>query len=115
MRRWILPLVLTGCATAGSGAPPAPSVERVAQEAQVCGDTRSLRAGDSIQFQRRVCAPLNAKSSIVRCTVENVERGEVVRRVDERCAIVRVAGSFVMQPADTWVAASAPLTSSQPR
>jgi hypothetical protein len=70
------------------------------QEAQVCGDAGALRAGQSIQFRRRVCAPLNAKSSVLRCAVEDVDRGEVVRVLDARCAVVRFAGGAGVQAGD---------------
>ena len=113
MRLLGLFVLLAGCAT--TAATPAASVESVTQEAQICGDARSLHAGDSIRFQRRTCTPLNAKSSVLRCAVVDVERGEVIRVVDDRCAVVRVAAGVVVQPGDTWIASTAQLATAQPR
>ena len=115
--RLLIPLVLlAGCGTTSTTvATPGPSVESVTQEARVCGDARALHAGDWIAFQRRSCTPLNAKSSVVHCTVENVDRGEVIRVGDDRCAIVRVAAGVVVQPGDTWSPAGAQLSAAQTR
>jgi hypothetical protein len=99
MRLLGLFVCLAGCATTAAG-PVVTSVESVTQEAQICGDARALRAGDSIRFQRRTCKPLNAKSSVLRCGLEDVDRGEVIRVVDARCATVRVAAGVVVQPGD---------------
>src|SRR5262249_39715016 len=115
--RWLIPCVLLfGCATD----PPAvssagPFVASVTQEAEVCGNPHALHPGDWIRFERRVCAPLNAKSSVVRCEPREVERGEVVRVVDGRCAVVRLAAGVAVQPGDTWQPASAPVSAAQTR
>jgi hypothetical protein len=105
--RWLIPIVcLAGCAST-SRAPGAQvaSVERVTEEAEVHGDTRALRAGDVVQFARRVCAPLNAKSVIVHCTSEPLERGEVVRVIDAGRALVRLDADFAVRAGDTWTPA----------
>ena len=116
MRSLMCLLLLGGCAeTAAPTAPSGPTVETVTQEAQVCGDVHALRAGDWIEFQRRVCATLNPKSSVLRCAIENVDRGEILRVVDARCAIVRVAAGIAIRPGDTWSPATPEATAAQTR
>jgi hypothetical protein len=92
--------LLAGCATAPV-APDAPTVASVTQEVQVCGSARSFHVGEQVRFTRRECKPLSAKVVVLRCADEEVDRGEVVRVVDDRCAVVRVAAGGVVQPGDT--------------
>ena len=103
--RWVTMFVLlAGCAATSPGVVTAsgPSVESVTQEARVCGDVQSLHPGDWIQFRRRTCAPINAKNVVLRCTDEDIDRGQVVTLADARCAIVRLPAGVAIRSGDSW-------------
>jgi hypothetical protein len=91
---------LAGCATAAPVAQVDRQIESVTQEVEVCGDADSPGVGQPVRFRRRSCAPLNAKSSVLHCAVADIARGEVIRVVDKRCAVVRVAGGVGVQAGD---------------
>lgn len=97
--------LLAGCATAPV-APAAPTVASVTQEVQVCGEASSFHVGEQVRFTRRECKPLSAKVVVLRCADEEIDRGEIVRVVDDRCAVVRVAASSTVRRGDQLAAAS---------
>ncbi len=51
-------------------------------------------------MQRSVCRPDPRAPERVRCRFEPIGAGEVVRTVDERCAIVRIASATVIGASD---------------
>jgi hypothetical protein len=107
MKGIMLCLLWAGCASAGApstDAPrePAARVQAVTRETQICGDAGALHAGDIVRFERPRCTPLNAKSAVVRCASAEIARAEVLRVVDARCAVVRLAADAAVQPGDRW-------------
>ncbi len=115
MRGLVMLVVITGCAAAEPevAAPVGNSVESVTQELQICGETQALHPGDWIQLRRRVCTALNAKSSVLRCSNQDIDRGQVLRTVDARCVIVAVGGGVAVRAGDTWSPVPAPTTTAQ--
>ncbi|HEX9101335.1 MAG TPA: hypothetical protein VF997_03990, partial [Polyangia bacterium] len=69
----------------------------VRDEAHVCldGGGAALAVGAAVQLVRASCAPLNAKSAVVRCTPVAVADGEIVRVGGDGCAEVRVRAGHV--------------------
>jgi len=52
-------------------------------EARLCLEPGALQPGQRVRVERRTCEGLD-------CTVDPVARGEVVRLVGDRCAMVRI-------------------------
>ena len=91
-------MLLAGCA--GAAAPAAPRVTQVSNEAQVCLDRASVRAGQTLRFHRHVCAYVPPKNLIRQCHDEPIEAAEVLRLVDEHCVIVLSPSPSRVQPGD---------------
>jgi hypothetical protein len=90
--------LLMGCTTLRPERPAS-----TVADARLCLEAGALRAGQRIRVERRTCEGLA-------CTLDPVARGEVVRVVDERCAIVRVASSAPIRRGDE-IALSPPASS----
>jgi hypothetical protein len=98
-------MCVAGCA-ATPVAPAPPAVVSVTQDVQICGAAGAFHLGEQVRFTRRACQTLSPKSSVLRCGDADVDRGEVVRLVDERCAAVRLAAGSAVRGSDQWVAAT---------
>ncbi len=92
-------LLMAACA-ATPARPAGPAVTVVSHEAQVCIDSGHLQPGAQVQFVRRVCRQRTPKVTILDCTAESIGSAQVVRLVDERCAIVRLPLDSQLQPGD---------------
>jgi hypothetical protein len=87
MKGFVFVLALGGCATALPSSRS--NLGEAGLKAQLCVSDGALRAGQTIRVLRNVCSRDPHASSV--CALEPIGQGEVVRTVDERCAIVRIA------------------------
>ncbi len=100
MKRLVLTILMTACATATATAPRAPTVTRVGHETQICLDRAPVRVGETLRFHRHVCEYVAPKNLIRRCHDEPIASAEVVRVVDEQCVIVSAPAPTRLQPGD---------------
>jgi hypothetical protein len=70
------------------------------RQAQLCLDDGAPRPGQTLRVQRSVCRLDPHAPDRVRCSFEPIGRGEVVRAVDERCALVRITSAAVIRTSD---------------
>ncbi len=82
------------------------------QEARLCLDDGAPRPGQTLRVQRTVCGPDPRATDRVRCALQPIGGGEVVRAVDPHCAIVRISSSVVIGASDVIELAGAPAPAS---
>lgn len=87
--KWLLCLLVAGCATE-TAERPGPVVSEVVHEVRVCLDGGTLREGSRVTFSRRVCRG-NPKHVALDCRYAPIGTGQVVRVLDQRCALVEIA------------------------
>jgi hypothetical protein len=101
-----LALLLSGCAAAQPSS-RGPVVSEVTRESQICfSQSGALREGEAVRFSRRVVGTLNAKSTVPTMHIEPGASGRVVRVVDDRCSIVRLALGEDVQAGDEIISAT---------
>jgi hypothetical protein len=98
MKWWVLALAFTGCASTFSATPT--SLSMSGRQAQLCLDEGAPRAGQTLRVQRTVCRRDERAPNGVACAVEPIAAGEVVRTVDDHCAVVRIASNFIVTRGD---------------
>jgi hypothetical protein len=97
MKRLLLALALSGCA---STLPAVNAKVATGHEAQLCLADGAPRAGQSLRVQRDVCRQdAHAPGRLV-CAREQIGSGEVVRALDSRCAVVRIAANVTIGRGD---------------
>ncbi len=87
---------------------------RSGREAQLCLDDGAPRPGQALRVQRTVCGPDPRATDRVRCALQPIGSGEVVRAVDAHCAIVRIASKVAIVPSDVIELAGEPLPAGKP-
>lgn len=86
----ILGYMLVTCAGCATTMAPAGGVVADGREARLCVDDGALRVGQALRVERDVCRRDPQAPERVRCELEPVGAGAVVRLVDARCAVVRI-------------------------
>jgi hypothetical protein len=100
MKRLLGLVLVAGCAASAAPAPRATITVVRNDVHEVCLDGAAFRVGEPVRFVRSLCAPLNAKSSVVHCAAQPVATGEVLRVDGKGCAEVRVSAGAALQSGD---------------
>ncbi len=91
--------LLAGCATV-QPTPSGPVVSSVSQELRICLDRGSLRGGQEVHFSRTVCKRTLPKTPLLSCIAQSTGTGEVIRLLEDGCALVRLPADSLVQPGD---------------
>lgn len=97
MNKLLVCVVLVGCAETAAPARSGPLITEVSHEVRVCQDGAAFREGGRVRFQRAICHT-HPKLMTQRCLDLETGVGQVLRVLDDKCALVLV-------PADSDVRA----------
>jgi hypothetical protein len=106
MKRFVLALAFSGCASTLPAT--STSITTAGRQAQLCLDDGAPRAGQPLRVQRNVCRRDEHAPDRVVCALEPIGTGEVVRALDKRCAVVRIASDVTVGRGDVIELADAP-------
>jgi hypothetical protein len=104
--KWMFLLALAGCATIEPAASKGSTVTEVRRETRLCLDQSFFREGAEVWFQRHVCHQ-HPKHFGQECRDVPSASGQVVRVIDDHCAVISLGPDADVRPGDELVWAPA--------